>query len=266
MADGEMVTLVCMVLDPERGSLRVLSAGHIPPLMLWPDREAEFLPIRGSMPLGLTLDATYTEERFAMPVGSTLVMCTDGLVEVPGEVLDSGLERLRKAAADGGLGPDEICDRLVTEMAAEEQSDDIAVLAMRMLPLGPSFRSHWPARVEELASIRRLLRRWLREHDATEEEVDEITVASQEACTNAIEHAYSPGSAAFALEARVTAGEVTIAVQDQGHWRGGRPNGEGGRGMVLMHGLADEVEVIPGPEGAGTTVELRRRLRSSPQP
>ena len=48
-----------------------------------------------------------------------------------------------------------------------------------------------------LAPIRYLLRRWLLERGATEDEAFDIIAASQEACANAIEHAYGPGGAEF---------------------------------------------------------------------
>jgi hypothetical protein len=66
---------------------------------------------------------------------------TDGLVEVPGESIDEGLERLRRAAASEPPEPERLCDRLVAAMAAGDRSDDIALLAMRILPLDSELRT-----------------------------------------------------------------------------------------------------------------------------
>jgi anti-sigma regulatory factor (Ser/Thr protein kinase) len=52
-------------------------------------------------------------------------------------------------------------------------------------------------------------------------------------------------------------GAVKVAVRDFGNWRA--PRGQNrGRGLVLMEGLTDDVEVVRADEG--TTVELSRRL------
>ena len=45
--------------------------------------------------LGVTRGARYREQTFAFATGSTVVLYTDGVVEVRGESLDDGLERLR---------------------------------------------------------------------------------------------------------------------------------------------------------------------------
>jgi anti-sigma regulatory factor (Ser/Thr protein kinase) len=53
-------------------------------------------------------------------------------------------------------------------------------------------------------------------------------------------------------------GGVKVAIRDFGSWRA--PRGEHrGRGLLLMEGLTDEVEVIRSEEG--TTIELSRKLR-----
>jgi anti-sigma regulatory factor (Ser/Thr protein kinase) len=58
-------------------------------------------------------------------------------------------------------------------------------------------------------------------------------------------------------------GEVRITVRDQGRWREGT-RAEGGRGIILMRALMDEVDVVPGAEG--TVVRMRRRIGDSAGP
>ena len=86
----------------------------------------------------------------------------------------------------------------------------------------------------------------------------DLTVAAQEACTNAIQHAYGPGSAEFVLYARHVGDEVIIGVHDQGGWRTQRGSNRG-RGMPVMRSFTDAVEVQS--DSTGTNVELRRRLQ-----
>jgi anti-sigma regulatory factor (Ser/Thr protein kinase) len=114
--------------------------------------------------------------------------------------------------------------------------------------------------VESLKRIRSFLRRWLRERGASEEETFDLTVAAQEACTNAIQHAYGPAAAEFTLSVRDDQNEIIIVVHDEGGWRTQRGVNRG-RGMPVMESLTDSVDVRPGSAGVGTTVELRRRMR-----
>jgi anti-sigma regulatory factor (Ser/Thr protein kinase) len=87
--------------------------------------------------------------------------------------------------------------------------------------------------------------------------VYDITLATGEACTNAIEHAYAPGEASFDLEARHVADDVLVTVRDYGSWRPPRGTNRG-RGLRLMQTLMDDVTVRR--ETTGTIVELRRSL------
>ena len=74
---------------------------------------------------------------------------------------------------------------------------------------------------------------------------------------NAIEHAYGPGDAEFELEASAVGPVVTVTVRDQGSWRERRGT-ERGRGLSIIEGMMDEVEVTPGPRG--TSIRMQRRL------
>ena len=60
-----------------------------------------------------------------------------------------------------------LCDHLLDSMVTDEVSDDIALLALRQVPLaaGPLFL-RLPAEPQVLAPLRQTVRRWLREIDA----------------------------------------------------------------------------------------------------
>jgi anti-sigma regulatory factor (Ser/Thr protein kinase) len=257
--DGpRMTTMSYLVIDPEDESVRVVSAGHLPPVLVTPGAEPRLLPVEGDVPLGVSRSALYHEHEFAMPSGSRLVLVTDGAVEVPGEPLEVGLERLRLLVGEvsdvGELG------EAVAASAgrARARDDDLAVLVASPIPLPEALRTNWPANAEVLAPLRHLLRRWLRKYGAGGEETYDITVAAQEACANAIEHAYAPGGAAFELAAEYVDGVVTITVSDRGGWRPPRGTNRG-RGLPMMEMLVDEVDLRR--TETGTQVTLRRRLR-----
>jgi anti-sigma regulatory factor (Ser/Thr protein kinase) len=149
---------------------------------------------------------------------------------------------------------------VVGALLSDIRPDDVAVIAARMTPPRERLTGTWPADRRVLAGIRQLLRRWLRFQGANPDEVYDLTVAVQEACANAIEHAYRPGAQSFALDASANSGHVRIVVRDHGRWREPRGGRGRGRGLVLMRALTDVTEVLDGEEG--TEVVLERSLGS----
>jgi serine phosphatase RsbU (regulator of sigma subunit)/anti-sigma regulatory factor (Ser/Thr protein kinase) len=256
----EMSTCVYAVLDPATGELRSANAGHVPPLVLTGDGDASFLTGRPGLPLGVTADHDYPELRATLEPGSTVLLYTDGLVEKRGEPLDVGLERLREVAARTPIESlDELCERVLDALVRESPGDDVALLAVRVLPpeSGP-LDLELPAEPGALTDLRRRLRAWLEQAGAEEQEAYDVVLAACEAAANAIEHAYGPGEAKFGVAARVDEGEVTIEVRDYGAWRDQR-DPRRGRGLAVMRELMDEVSVTS--DDGGTNVQLRRRLR-----
>ncbi|HEX4692307.1 MAG TPA: SpoIIE family protein phosphatase, partial [Solirubrobacteraceae bacterium] len=251
-----MTTLVYVVLDPVNESLELVSAGHPPALVVSDDGPAAFLEPHSGVALGATPTARYEASAFALPTGSTVFLYTDGLVERRGESIDFGLERLR-AMADGLTDVEALCSTVLDGLVPDGPADDIAFVAARVPPLQDRLEGRWAATPHSLAPIRQLLRRWLASHGATDAETYDIVVALQEACANAIEHAYGPGPADFSVEAECDGGRVVVTVRDAGGWRPPRGR-DRGRGIPLMKALMDTVEVRQTDEG--TTVVLTRRL------
>jgi anti-sigma regulatory factor (Ser/Thr protein kinase) len=252
-----MTTLAYVVIDTEQELLDLVSAGHPPPLLITPGGDASYLPLQGGVPLGTSQLAHYRCDTHPFETGSTVVMYTDGLVESRGSSIDDGMARLRELSA-GGESVEAICSRLVAALVPAEPADDVVIVAARAPSLPERLSGRWPADPNALVEIRRLLRRWLRAQGASEDEILDITVACQEACTNAVEHAYKPGDRTFGIEAACEAGRVRITVSDEGSWRPAR-GANRGRGLPMMRELMDVAEVTHGP--AGTVVELERTLR-----
>jgi serine/threonine-protein kinase RsbW len=124
-----MATALFATLDLLSGRLRVASAGHPPPLLLTGGR-AEYLPVRPSPMLGAP-PAPAREWTGVLPPGATLVLFTDGLVESRTDDIDAGLARLRASAVrTATTDPDELCDRLLSDLAGSHRADDIALLAL----------------------------------------------------------------------------------------------------------------------------------------
>jgi serine phosphatase RsbU (regulator of sigma subunit)/anti-sigma regulatory factor (Ser/Thr protein kinase) len=256
---GRTATVLYMVVEQDGSSLSYASAGHLPPLMLGADGECRYLEDGGGVPIGVLPDSAYRERRCDLAAGATLLLYTDGLVERRDAGLDHGLDRLREAIDGMRADPAELCEQVVSAMLGDgPASDDVAVLALRSTPIGGDRMTiELPAEPKELARLRSTLGRWLEVAGADSEERRAIELACHEACSNAIEHGYRFGEAALEVDAVLSDGEVAITIRDQGAWREPRETNRG-RGLRLIEGLMDGVEVTPDP--SGTTVAMRRRL------
>jgi integral membrane sensor domain MASE1/anti-sigma regulatory factor (Ser/Thr protein kinase) len=259
---SDMATLVYLVLDPAFSTVRYVNAGHLPPLVLGPDNKVSQLNGPSSLPIGIRPFGHYQAARARLEPEATLVLYTDGLIERRGESIGIGIGRLRTALEQASAGFDELPDVLLDQVApAEQRSDDIALLALRTAPVGPSpLRLTLPAEFSALLSARRGLRRWLEQVGANPRETYEIVTACGEACANAIEHAYGPQAATFQLDAVLDEAEVAVAVRDFGRWRPTRSDSGRGLGIKLMNAFMDSVDIDRRSEG--TEIRLNRRLRS----
>ncbi|RJQ75187.1 fused response regulator/phosphatase [Pseudonocardiaceae bacterium YIM PH 21723] len=121
-----LTTASLVLLNPETGEMQVANAGHLP--MLLTDAEgSRYLEIRGPL-LGVGLRRPPVT-RLELPVGTTCLLITDGLVERRGEDLDTGLERLR-SRVQLSPEPDALCDQLLEDLGGDTE-DDVALLAFR---------------------------------------------------------------------------------------------------------------------------------------
>ena len=258
---GAMATLLYLVLDPDTMEARYINLGHVPPLMMAPGQPPYFLD-GGAPPLGARLWSSCTEKSTVIAPGSTLLLYTDGLVETRGAPIDRGLTRLADALATKSNGDiSALLDHVLAQaLGTGEAEDDIAVLALRPLPLESTHLAlRLPASPGALSQLRQTLRRWLASAGVAQDVAYEIATACNEACANAIEHAYGPGDASFSFESRLDDGTVAVTVRDAGRWRAPSP-AHNGLGLTVMRGLMDAVDLQTGP--GGTTVHMRRRLTS----
>ncbi|MBS1869616.1 MAG: SpoIIE family protein phosphatase [Actinobacteria bacterium] len=255
LGPNAMTTLAYAVIDPERGTLELVTAGHPPPLLIRGDGTT-FLDGVAGIPLGVSDVARYDSHTFPFEPGTMLLLYTDGLVERRSEPIDRGLERLAALAA-GNDDAEILCRKLVAELVSGERLDDVALLAARLEPVPERLSGRWPADRRVLAGVRRLLRRWLEKVGASADEVYDIVVACQEACANAVEHAYRPGRHWFELDASYDQGRVRVTIRDEGRWRPPRGSHRG-RGVMMMRGLMDSVDIQH--TDSGTTVVLERIL------
>ncbi len=259
--ESVMATLIYLVFDPAAGRVRLVNAGHLPPLLANPDGSTAYMEEGRSLPLGARSATAYTEAEYRLEPGSTLLLYTDGLIERRRVPIDDGLARLAECLSMGHENIEELCDRILTTLAPSGE-DDVALLALEPFQLAPG-RLHLtlPANPSALSSMRGALGRWLRQCDASRDESNDIVLACNEATANAIEHAYGPGDWSVEMDAALSGHEVSITVRDFGRWR--EPRGDNrGRGLTLIEATMDSVDVVKDLQ-QGTEVRMVRKLAGS---
>jgi GAF domain-containing protein len=126
------VVLARLRREKDAYTLAYSNAGHPPPLLLLPDGTVEVCWTTPEPLLGLVTRNERATHNRTIPRGATLVLYTDGLVEMPGRFLDDGIALVERALRDHAELPgEELCARLIE--VASRRADDIALLLIRLL-------------------------------------------------------------------------------------------------------------------------------------
>jgi anti-sigma regulatory factor (Ser/Thr protein kinase) len=134
------VTAFVGVIDPISNTIAFKSAGHLPALVRSPDGSCRELVSRG-LPLGLRSDDDPPTQHAELPIGSMLVLYTDGLVESTRDLLD-GERRLRRALSQASIADNASPARAIHDALLQEgATDDVAILTVRVT--GRSARLEW---------------------------------------------------------------------------------------------------------------------------
>lgn len=133
----QITTLSYAVIDPATGEGTISNAGHLPPLLIFPDAPPRLRSAEAGTPLGWASDRA--EAKFSVPPGNTVVFYSDGLVENRRRGLDAGLDEIVSIAAAAPpevlADPEILVDFLVDRMlAGYDHDDDVTVLALHVPP------------------------------------------------------------------------------------------------------------------------------------
>lgn len=124
-----MTTVAYAILDLTDDSLLLSSAGHLAPVVAYPNQAPTMLDFSPDPPIGAFDTHPRRTYRYQVPPGAVLLFYTDGLIERKGSDIDDGLERLRKAVYTGPA--EEVCAWIMARLVgAEPTIDDIAVLTV----------------------------------------------------------------------------------------------------------------------------------------
>ncbi|GHE81721.1 magnesium or manganese-dependent protein phosphatase [Streptomyces spiralis] len=236
--------------DLSTGVVQMVRAGHIDPLVRLGDGSCRRVAVAGGLPLGLSAEfggLEYPVCAMELDPGHTLVLCTDGLVEVPGADLDDGMRALAASIAAGPEDVRHLADQLIEMAEKRGGDDDVALLVLRRRalterqPVGRLKQHVAPGDPEALTRARHLIRATVRSWGARERS-DEIELVADELITNALLH--TEGAAIVTL--RVLSGSdrrLRVEVEDSSSAlpRRREPGEQGvsGRGLLLVDRLTD---------------------------
>ena len=257
VVETAFATIVYAVLDPVAGVCRITSAGHPPLLVAYPDRRVALVEGGRGLPLGAGPDTKYAQEVLELPVGTVLLLYSDGLVERRGRPIDEGLDELVRAAQTGPREPEELVEHILARMVGEnERGDDIALLAVRLLAVAPNpLRLRVPSDNDSLDLVRDVVRAWVAGAPLGRADAQDVVLAVWEACANAIEHAVDPTGDQIEIRADVVDGCVRITVEDTGGWLPPVEREDRGLGLRLIYQSMSSVDVVPGDAGTRVTFE-----------
>ena len=253
-------SMALVLVDLHAGLLTISLAGHPAPLLRHSTGEVFELDAARSVSLG-GLPVKRTQQRLYFTGTVELVLYTDGLTERrdqhPSERIDTMVEALGVGAASSHL----LSDYLLSQMAADGQSDDIALLCAQMTNGPPDFQRSIPSRANSLAPFRKDFREWTELVVMTQLEREDLILAVGEAATNAIEHGNGGNpTKTVTVMASMRNDQVAITVVDEGGWRPPQSShGLRGRGLELMRAIVDTVSIET--TGAGTAVFLQKTLQ-----
>ncbi|MFJ9012695.1 PP2C family protein-serine/threonine phosphatase [Streptomyces canus] len=133
ITDNPVTTVSLARVEPAGPAWRLhwSSAGHLPPLLITPDRQAEYLFAEPGLPLGVGIEHPRPDHTHPVPPDATVVFFTDGLVEHPDHAIDHSLDELAELATVHAALPLDDYVQTLADHHPSDGHDDIAILAIR---------------------------------------------------------------------------------------------------------------------------------------
>ncbi|MFH8371602.1 SpoIIE family protein phosphatase [Streptomyces sp. NPDC018031] len=129
--DPALATCIYALYDPHLMRCTISVAGHVPPVVVRPGRQAELLQLPAGAPLGVG-GVHFEETTVQLALGDLLVLYTDGLVETRDQPIHTRLEMLVDLLAEPGDDLEALCDQLLAALRNPAEHDDVALLVSRV--------------------------------------------------------------------------------------------------------------------------------------
>ncbi|WP_371680073.1 SpoIIE family protein phosphatase [Streptomyces sp. NBC_01276] len=264
LATERFATCTYAEVDLNTGTLHLVRAGHLDPVVRRGDGTCHRVQVAGGLPLGLPpreqagTGSGYPVTSLELHPGDTLLLCTDGLLERSGGDLETGMREFMEAARDGPVDVEELADVLCDLVGDAGGGDDMALLLLRRRGTpaprggGPLHQRLVPGDPDSLVMGRHLIRAAVAAWGARER-ADEIELVADELMTNALVHTDGGGLVSLRLTAE---GRIRIEVEDFSSALPRRREADdwavSGRGLMLVERLAEGWGVEP--RGGGKCV------------
>ncbi|MCW2904443.1 MAG: Serine phosphatase RsbU regulator of sigma subunit-like protein [Streptosporangiaceae bacterium] len=244
----QIATCMYATYDPVGRGWAFARAGHVPPIILWPDGSTAVLELPPGLPLGIG-DGHFETRELRLPAGATLVLCTDGLVESRERDIDEGMAALCETLKGADSGLEQMCDTTIEALRPNHDRDDIALLMARVHTLTPDqiATTTLPTSPSSVHRARALVRATLSGWGLSGI-LDTAELLVSELVTNAVQHGRGPvevrllRSTTFIIEV----GDSSLAPP---LLRTPDSLAETGRGLQLIKSLAQRWGIRRGPDG-----------------
>ncbi|MGW5249088.1 ATP-binding SpoIIE family protein phosphatase [Streptomyces sp. NPDC004129] len=245
-----------MIYDPVSRRCTVARAGHLPPAVVRPGSDVDYLDIPAGPPLGVA-GLPFETAELQLPKGSLLVLYTDGLIDTPGHTLDEGLGRLRKALSGPISSLEDTCDRVLDMVVDDRSRDDAVLMIARTQELDSRHVATWVVSedLSEVARVRDLATSQLADWDLEEVAFTAELIVS-ELVTNALRYGRAPVRLRLIRQDTLTC-EVSDGTNTAPHLRRARIFDEGGRGLFIVAQLAERWGTRQRSQGKTIWAELR---------
>ncbi len=257
--DPTVVTAVFGILDPVTLAFTYACAGHPAPALALDGMASCLLP-GGGIPLGVAERVNSHDWTFTLPPGALLLLYTDGALEYDRAIIEGEARLLAIACNIVEERPARPAERLLAEVfAGRTNVDDVAVLALQAVDRNESELSLRASAVPlAVPLLRRAVRDFCARIGLPSDDAHALELCVGELAGNAVLHAYEDDAGELRVEVRRDGDDVLVSVEDWGRWRRHSLREHGGRGLKLLRGLFDRIDIET--EHRHTRVLARKRV------
>ncbi|MEW5819376.1 MAG: SpoIIE family protein phosphatase [Cyanobacteriota bacterium] len=229
------VTLIYAEYNINTGYMRMINAGHNPPLHLHANGKISEISLKRNLPLGIDSGTHYVADEYLLPTGDTLLLYTDGVTEAT-DLQDKqfGLNRFKEILFTHSVGDSkEIVNNILKEIdefsSGADQHDDITLMCLKhKLIIGAeklgqkelpedTVSLRLPANTNVLEKLACATTSVAKEIGFDDKAINKINLALDEIVTNVIMHAYGENSKEnFLVELIPRIDGVFVRVTDYG--------------------------------------------------